>query len=207
MRWNNLDAVKQMLRDTARVPDTYITLSHLPRGGREQQVGSRPYEDWQDVLGWLDRTARSLDPSPEGVKVRTRVFKKGGKPLKSVVSRLTGRGKGPKVAERGGTAPAASTTTTGVQPQPAPGMCPACVATQALLATKQLQVVDLEARFDHARRKALTLEERLVGAKAELKEAGRIIAALQERVAELEHDQARATRILERYIAARGDAA
>ena len=86
-------------------------------------------------------------------------------------------------------------------------MCPACVASQALLATKQLQIVDLEARFDHARRKTLTLEERLLGAKAELKEAGRIIAALQERVEELEHDQARATRILERYIESRGDAA
>ena len=202
MRWNKFEAVQEMLRETVRVPDTYITVSRMLPKGREVQIGSHPWDDWEDVHRWLKKTARSLDPSPEGVKLRTRIFEKGGKPLRSVVSLVQGRGKGPSpIAAPSATPPAA--------PQ-APSTfhsCPACVATQALLVAKQLQVVDLDARLEHARRGRRDLEDQLASTQAELGEACGVVAELRRRVACLEREQARAIATLERHYAAHGDTA
>ncbi|MFH1465065.1 MAG: hypothetical protein ABIO70_11830 [Pseudomonadota bacterium] len=206
MRWSNYEAVHEMLVQTARVPDTYITISHLLGEGRETQVSSHPWDDMHEVEPWLRETARKLDPSPEGVKIRTRVLQKGGKSLKSVVSVLYGKGRGPQPTPAPSGAPTANPTPAPPL-QALPGTCPSCVATQAILATKMVQVVDLEARLDHARRRVQTLEERLASTKGELKEARGMVSALQDRVAVLEDEQARAAQTLETYFSAHGGAA
>jgi len=180
MRWNKFEAVQEMLRETVRVPDTYITVSRMLPKGREVQVDSHPWDDWEDVHRWLKKTARSLDPSPEGMKLRIRIFKKGGKPLRSVVSLVQGRGKGPSPV-------AAPTPTTAVAPQPPTALtpCPACVATQALLVAKQLQVVDLDARLEHSRRDKLEVDERVARLKAKLRDLRTENGQLQEQIVAL----------------------
>ena len=184
MRWNKFEAVQEMLSETVRVPDTYITVSRMLPKGREVQVDSHPWDDWEDVHRWLKKTARSLDPSPEGVKLRTRIFKKGGKPLRSVVSLVQGRGKGPASVAAPSATPTPATATVPQAPVPSHS-CPACVATQALLVAKQLQVVDLDARLKRSRRDRLEVDERVSRLKAKLRELRAENGQLQEQIVAL----------------------
>lgn len=184
MRWQNFEAVRELLAETASMPDTYITLSHLLPDGRESQVGSRPWDDWREVRSWLKKTVKKLDPGPEGVKVRTRVFRRGGKPVRGVVSLVQGDGKGPPAPSAPPVGPGTSATSL---PPVAPAVCPSCVATQAILATKQLQVVDLEARLERSRGERRELEGRLGRSEAARREAQVEKAALLRRIRELDH--------------------
>lgn len=204
MRWHNFEAVRNVLAETARVADTYITLTHLQPGGRETQLGSHPWDDMHEVQPWLYATAQKLDPGPEGVKVRTRVLKKGGTPLKSVVSLVTGKGRGPQPDPAPTAARALGPTPPPPPPQapPAPAMCPTCAATQAILATRQLQVVDLEARLERARDTRRDLEARLARLQVELEHAHGTIAAMEVQNATLRKDMVEIQALARTFIRA-----
>lgn len=205
-KWSNFEAVRQMLADTASLPDTYITISRMLPENRETQIADHPWDDWEEVRHWLKRTARSLDPSPEGVKLRIRVFQKGGKPVRSIVSLVQGEGKGPPpIAPPPPPTPSPSPNTISpLQAHPFPGLCPNCVATQTLLAAKQLQVVDLEARLERAHADRREVDGRLADAIARLRAERAENAALRAKVADLTEFQDGITEVIDQACAEAG---
>jgi len=206
IKWSNFEAVRQMLADTVSLPDTYITISRMLPESRETQIADHPWDDWEEVRHWLKRTARSLDPSPEGVKLRIRVFQKGGKPVRSIVSMVQGEGKGPPpVAPPAPShSPPSPSPITVPQATAFPGLCPNCVATQALLAAKQLQVVDLEARLERAHADRREVDGRLADALTRLRAEQDENAALREKVADLTEFQEGITEVIDQACAEAG---
>jgi hypothetical protein len=45
IKWSNFEAVRQMLEDTARLPDTCITISRMLPENRETQIADHPWDD------------------------------------------------------------------------------------------------------------------------------------------------------------------
>jgi hypothetical protein len=207
IKWSNFEAVRQMLADTVSLPDTYITISRMLPENRETQIADHPWDDWEEVRHWLKKVVRSLDPGPEGVKLRIRVFQKGGKPVRSIVSLVQGEGKGPPPIVPPSPPPSTSPTVPISLPQAIamPGFCPNCVATQALLAAKQLQVVDLEARLERTHADKREVETRLADALSKLQAKREENVALRSTVKSLEEFQEGISNAIDQACAEAGD--
>jgi hypothetical protein len=143
------------------------------------------------------------------VKLRIRVFKKGGKPVRSIVSLVQGDGKGPPPivppSPPPSTSPAAPVALT--QPLIMPGFCPSCISTQALMAAKQLQIVDLEARLERTHADKREVETRLADAIAKLRAEREKNADLRATVKDLQEFQDSINEAIDQACAEAGDVA
>ena len=111
--------------------------------------------------------------------------------MRSIVSLVQGEGKGPPPIVPPSPPPSTSPTVLIALPQSVamPAFCPSCISTQALMAAKQLQIVDLEARLERTHAAKREVETRLADAMAKLRAERQENADLRANVKDLEEFQ------------------
>ena len=82
MDWENGNALNDLLAEAARLGDGYLTVAEVLPGRREAQLASMPAGPVADTLANVEASAANL---PAGTRVRVRLWKRGGHPVRGVV--------------------------------------------------------------------------------------------------------------------------
>lgn len=82
MRWENADALNELLAEAEILDDGYLTVARVLPGRREEQLASRDVGPASEALAAVERATTHL---AEGTRVRVRLWRRGGHPVRGVV--------------------------------------------------------------------------------------------------------------------------
>ena len=82
MTWDNEPALHDLLAEAEGLGDGYVTVARVLPNRREEQLASREVGPVVELAAAVDLAARSL---PGGTRVRVRLWRRGGKPVRGVV--------------------------------------------------------------------------------------------------------------------------
>ncbi len=119
MTWDNPAALHDLFAEAEGLDDGYLTVARILPGRREEQLTSREIGPADELAAAVDLAARHL---PSETRVRVRLWRRGGKPVRGVVVRVLGE---PETRARAARSASAS------RPTPSPTTPPATPAISA----------------------------------------------------------------------------
>ena len=82
MTWDNEAALNDLLAEAEGLGDGYVTVARVLPNRREEQLASREVGRIDELAAAVELAATTLPP---GTRVRVRLWRRGGKPVRSVV--------------------------------------------------------------------------------------------------------------------------
>ena len=82
MTWDNEPALHDLLAEAEGLDDGYVTVARVLPGRREEQLASRQVGPVMELAAAVELAASRL---PAGTRVRVRLWRRGGKPVRGVV--------------------------------------------------------------------------------------------------------------------------
>ncbi len=84
MEWENQPVLDELLTEAENLDAGYLSVARVNPDRREEQVGSWRTGPADELRGWLSDLAAELPP---GTRLRIRLYRHGGKPVRGVVCR------------------------------------------------------------------------------------------------------------------------
>lgn len=84
MEWENQPALDELLTEAENLDGGYLSVARVNPDRREEQVGSWRTGPADELRSWLGDLAADLPP---GTRLRIRLYRHGGKPMRGVVCR------------------------------------------------------------------------------------------------------------------------
>jgi len=203
MRYQDLEAAEDLLKEAADVDSGRLTLARVGEDRRESQVASQPLSSFAEMQEWLHGAVARTKPGEDGVKLRLRWWDGDNRSVRGVTFCVWGEreaipvhgGQQPMEHDAGvpvvrGGAEAVSQALGGGMTCSAPPVatCPSCMMLQAGLLAARIEV----AQLGQQRRRA---EDRLWRAE---QDAGRVREA-EERARRVEEQNRALKRELGQY--------
>ena len=82
MTWDNEPALRDLLAEAEGLGDGYVTVARVLPNRREEQLASREVGPVHELAAAVELAASTL---PAGTRVRVRLWRRGGKPVRGVV--------------------------------------------------------------------------------------------------------------------------
>lgn len=137
MTWDNEPALHDLLAEAEGLADGYVTVARVLPNRREEQLASRQVGPVHELAAAVELAASTL---PAGTRVRLRLWRRGGKPVRGVVlTVIRASGAAPPVSRPPQGSPvrmAPARSAAAPQPSPsndAPPSCPTCAELREAL--------------------------------------------------------------------------